>query len=527
MEQIAQEILRFIPRNAAKVVEFSHNLASLEKDYLRFNPHCQYQQTNTTESISHETNSIDCLIYRNTLETLAEPWDELKEHLPYLKEDGAFLACIPNAGHWKVIRNLLKQKWDVAPHDMRFFTLDSIQSLLKEIGLKYWEIMPQYMDVEPEEIKKLLPLATRLGIDQKTFIKQTKASHYLIRAAKKKPINMYLHTSSVDPFAGVNDVRMVLPNAYLDTIVGCKTNHMIMRLDAPKIFHEVKCFINHRVLFREKTKNLEHIRYLMDRDYILIIDFDDLPDKWPEAIHDDYLLFSACHAVQTTNERMAEFFRQYNPHVKVFSNNIGALPPLKKNHRQQHRINIFFGALNRVDDWKPYIETLNKVIKRHKKKLSFDVVHDNAFFQALNTTAKTFHSTCDYETYGNILQKSDICFMPLQENTFNYYKSDLKLVEAAAHGSIALVSDHVVYSETAKDKKEAVFFNSATALEEKLEWLIKNKKTHQTIKKNAYEYVKNHRLLSQQYEARYQWYIELYERREELTKNLLKRVPEI
>ena len=107
---------------------------------------------------------------------------------------------------------------------------------------------------------------------------------------------------------------------------------------------------------------------------------------------------------------------------------------------------MFFGALNREQDWSPFMPTINAVAAMAGERLKFQVVHDQSFFDALETPHKTFTPTCDYETYLRILGGSDISFMPLADTPFNRAKSDLKFIEAAACRVAALASS-VVYSQ--------------------------------------------------------------------------------
>ena len=56
---------------------------------------------------------------------------------------------------------------------------------------------------------------------------------------------------------------------------------------------------------------------------------------------------------------------------------------------------------------------INAVAAKAGDRLKFQVVHDQSFFDALETRHKTFTPTCDYDTYLRILGGSEVCFMPL------------------------------------------------------------------------------------------------------------------
>ena len=45
---------------------------------------------------------VDCLVFGDVLEHLVDPAAVLRQLLPWLKEDGQLLACIPNVQHWRL-----------------------------------------------------------------------------------------------------------------------------------------------------------------------------------------------------------------------------------------------------------------------------------------------------------------------------------------------------------------------------------------------------------------------------------------
>ena len=81
---------------------------------------------------------------------------------------------------------------------------------------------------------------------------------------------------------------------------------------------------------------------------------------------------------------MAEFLRQYNPNVQVFPNQIFELPE-KKIVTNDGIVRLFFAALNRQEDWRPLMPSLNRVLQDLKVKLHVTVIHDKDFFDELNS----------------------------------------------------------------------------------------------------------------------------------------------
>lgn len=84
--------------------------------------------------------NFDLINCGDILEHLRDPWNMLK-HLNALLEDGGYLVLsVPNAGHWSVIRDLLKGRFRYVPAGilcvthLRWFTEHSIRESLEDAG---------------------------------------------------------------------------------------------------------------------------------------------------------------------------------------------------------------------------------------------------------------------------------------------------------------------------------------------------------------------------------------------------------
>jgi hypothetical protein len=99
---------------------------------------------------------------------------------------------------------------------------------------------------------------------------------------------------------------------------------------------------------------------------------------------DQLLSFKAVHAIQTSTRTLAAVLRPENPEIAVFPNAVFELPEIR-NFTNPGCLTLFFGALNRQDDWQPLLPALNAVAQTAGAKLQFSVVHDRGFFDALET----------------------------------------------------------------------------------------------------------------------------------------------
>jgi glycosyltransferase involved in cell wall biosynthesis len=172
------------------------------------------------------------------------------------------------------------------------------------------------------------------------------------------------------------------------------------------------------------------------------------------------------------------------------------------------------------------VPALNAVAAIAGARLHFHIVNDRDLFDALATPHKRFTPLCDYDTYRELLARSEISFMPLADVPFNRCKSDLKFLEAAACGVTALAST-VVYGDSIQDGRTGVLFRDPTELQQRLMRLVANPDMAQALGRAGRDYVAANRMLAYQVERRIAWYRSLWERRDALHQALLARVPEL
>jgi glycosyltransferase involved in cell wall biosynthesis len=184
---------------------------------------------------------------------------------------------------------------------------------------------------------------------------------------------------------------------------------------------------------------------------------------------------------------------------------------------------LFFGALNREQDWRDLMPAINAVAAKVGERLKFQVVHDRLFFDALDTPHKTFTPTCDYDTYMALLGQCEISFMPLADNGFNRAKSDLKFIEAGAC-RVAPLASTVVYGDSVEDGATGLLFRDPAEMQARLLRLVAMPELARTIGDAARRYVTEERMLAYQVAPRIAWYRSLWARREHLTAALRARI---
>jgi SAM-dependent methyltransferase len=462
---------------------------------------------------------IDCIIYNGILEQLRDPWALIRRHAAALSADGIMLICVRNLDYWRVAERLLRgrrqddENQDSTP--MRGFDLDSIRDNLARLGLTLCDVMPREPDGgAAARFAASIALALEaLGVEPREYATRAGPSHLILRVRKEPGQRMILAANMLDPIGGVSHVRVVYPIQAMatDPMVEAKVTDQVQV--ARPGDSEPRIFVLHRpVVAGEQGRTV--LRHLTEAGFLIVTEFDDLPEHFPMMRHGGALGFYGVHAMQTTTATMAEALRAYHSEIAVFPNAMGSLAPIR-NFPDPQALTMFFGALNRERDWLPFMPVINAVAAMAGDRLRFQVVHDQTFFEALETPHKAFTRTCDHETYLRLLSGCEISFMPLADTRFNRAKSDLKFIEAGSCRVAALASS-VVYGDSIEDGRTGLLFRDPAEFNARLLRLLAMPELAREIGDAARRYVADERMLAYQVAPRIAWYRSLWARREVL-----------
>ncbi len=531
---LSEEIIKLIPRDAARVLHVGCADDSVGVQYKSCNPFAEYYGV-TYSNLNHATSdlsapsigakSLNVIVYENVCD-LSALEQNISAHIQYLRDDGVLLLLLPNVQYWRNIEGQIRGTAAQVPG----ISIKAVIKGIESTGCKFLDATPLTPRGEEKDFENFISMMPQtlggLKVNPDRFKLESMGSHYLIRAAARgyTPPRMLVHAITLKPQAACNDVRVLEPNAFMATMPGVACIHDVKTLRPRFQQHfERRVLVYQRPIMRYDALDLP--KWAVKNRYLLVMEFDDHPMRWPEIEQNNYLNFRGVHAVQTSTPALLDFLASFNPNIKAFPNQLARLRELKKPKQDGDTVKVFFGALNRGEDWAAYMNTINRVISAYESRLEFVVVYDEVFFKALQTKAKKFIPLTDYKGYQEALADCDISFMPLQDNEFNRMKSDLKFIEAAGSGAVALAS-RVVYENSLEHEQTGLFFNDSAELEQQLVKLIENAEYRNGIAGRAYDYVKHNRLQCQHYKERAAWYMDLLDRYDELDAALRERVPE-
>ncbi|WP_373537088.1 methyltransferase domain-containing protein [Microcoleus sp.] len=553
IDRVNHDLLKLLPPDAKVVVEIGCGTGSTGEEYRQINPHCQYigierdrekakiavDRLNwvtvadieelAVESLDIAPGSVDCLIFGDLLPYFKNPWDVLKQYSALLNPEGQILATIPNAQYWRRIVNLLRGDWENPDGKMQhWFTLESIKSLFADAGLQVYELQGKGHKTETfARFQQLLhPMVKALELTATDFATETGAEYYIARSTKSAllPRRLLIQTIIMAP-TGCDRVRVLEPDKFSATIPGVRTVSSVKTVESINpLAGEEKIFIWQRTIMQYPAY-IPKLKELLQQDYLIVAEIDDNPIRRREYADNNYLSYRGCHCVQTTTEPLAKILRHYNPNVAVFPNQLAYLPPARI-YPTENTVTIFFGALNREQDWQPIMAALNRVLVAHKHLIRVKVIHDRRFFEALEIQQKEFEPFCSYERYQEIMYSCDIALLPLVANPVNEMKSDLKFIECAARG-VAVLASPTVYEHSIIEGKTGLIYKHEKEFEIKLNSLINDNILRQQIAANAYEWVRDNRLLCGHYRQRRDWYLQMRDELPRLNAELRGRLPEL
>lgn len=280
-------------------------------------------------------------------------------------------------------------------------------------------------------------------------------------------------------------------------------------------------YVFHRRRF--KREGVTILRHLRREGHLLIHEVDDHPNLFPDHAAERYIAHRGVHALSLSTDPLADFFRPINPTVAVFPNQIANLQPLSA--RADGPLRIFWAALNRLGEARALAPVLTSILAA-RPGVEIVIVQEKQFFDALAVPNKRFLPLLNYADYKRLLPMMDIMLMPLDDDVTNRAKSDLKFIEAAAAGAVALASP-TVYARTLRDGETGLLFRTAEEFRSQLTRLIDDASWREGLRRAAWDYVARERRLEDHMAQRWAWLNDLYARRDALDAALLEREPDL
>lgn len=206
--------------------------------------------------------------------------------------------------------------------------------------------------------------------------------------------------------------------------------------------------------YRTHVSTGSNVMAFAERGGLLVLDLDDHPGFLINHTKSDYLTLRNVHAVTASTPSLAKVIRQINPNVYVVENAVSDILPLQAVAEKRHDgpLHVLYGALNRADDWTEQCAALGPYFQTHGKDFKVTVIFDKKVADILRpNTAVQFIPLAKYQSYLDHVRQADVMLMPLRDTPFNRAKSDLKLIECLANGTVPIISETMAEITTVPD----------------------------------------------------------------------------
>ena len=555
-----QSYAGYLAPRARCVVEFGCGEGKTGREFRQIQPACRYigidqdpaklqsavkvldqveqSDFSSLELGHHGIYAADCLLYHSRFVCLKGLPQKLAEQAALLREGGQVVFVLENPGYYAHVLSLWRGEALAVDTSL---TMSVLLHILEQAGLKIDRIHSEY-DLkdrgvrESQEMQSLLhsfvSLCQKMKLGAKTDIW---AKRFVVVAGKMEPPapGMMIQTF-IGEHAACAKVRVHEPDKFCQTMfnVHCEVDrNLVMDLGHARPYRD-KIVIRQRMQIN-KPEALRDMVPLIREGFLFVFEIDDNPFLWKKAYERMYYAdFTCCHAIQVSTPALAELMKPFNPNIVVFRNQLERLPAPRVYAAEDAPVTLFFGALNRWNDWKEIMPVINEALHKYGDKLQVKVLFDQKFYEALETENKEFCSGqfpknfAPYEVYEQVLRSSDIALLPLLDTQFNAMKSDLKFIECAGNGTVVLASP-TVYEDTVRHGRTGFIYHDVEEFRNYLFLLIEDRERRLEVARDAYAYVRENRLLSQHYEERIAFYRSLSERKQEIDGLVLKRIADV
>ena len=552
---VNEDLLQIVPATAKRVYEFGCGEGRLGQAYKTWNPDVEYigielfsdaaatargvldavhegsaEDPALTAQALEEHGQADALVYGDVLEHLLDPWAALKDHLRLLKDDGVVCICVPNAQHWMMSLNLMAGHFEYQEsglHDrthLRFFTARSLRRFVEGAGLTVTKVTKRRAGPKPPA--ELAPIcdvmAQARNVSGRSLYDALTTFQYVIQAQRKTATPpMLIDFKKLTDRGGFNFTRVNAPARAFNSLPGVsvevhgETASIGSNPEGPNLF------IWQRPILRI-NQDLAQLPILQRRRKLIITDFDDDPDLWQEIVDNNYLSFRGAHAVQVSTASLAEKIRQWNPNVFVLPNRVARLLPYDVSRAQTEPNTLFIGGFNRGLDFEAFADTVNAFVEGSQRDWRLLVVGDKSIWSALATENKEFFDILPYDQYLDVMRRADVALLPCADSPVNAHKSNLKFLEAASTGTLAIASRNV-YGSSVSPGSTGFLFGTP----EELAAVLRQVDRHpdlDAVRRQAYEQTRRDHCLFSSVDSTIELYRDLYSRYDELDGALRERL---
>lgn len=212
----------------------------------------------------------------------------------------------------------------------------------------------------------------------------------------------------------------------------------------------------------------------------------------------EFLLMSSTLNTSPT-KHLSNKWSEYNGNAAVVPNAIdfNLYPDVNiKDPAKGDEIRIGWqGGISHAGDFEHIAKPMRNILQKHKNVVFYTVGSSyDWFFKGYESRIRKY-SWLPFKAhpYRMATLDLDIAVIPLADELFNDYKSEIKFSEFSALNVPSLVTNRLPYSEVCEDGKNCLSYDTSAEFEKKLNELIAGKKLRERIGHGAGKWVRQNR----------------------------------
>lgn len=249
-------------------------------------------------------------------------------------------------------------------------------------------------------------------------------------------------------------------------------------------------------------KHLEAIRYVNSRGKLSIADVDDNMWDVKPSNHaykfwskpKNVAFFNAClkevQMITTPSQHLGKLLGQRNRNIKIIPNMLpdDFWPNIDRDYSPPVIKLGWAGGTSHFEDLEMVVSPVKQVVEEFKNV----ELHLFGNFKMMGNPFEGFpavlYDIATLENYPSVIRQFDIGFIPLENNNFNNFKSDLKFVEYAAAKLPVIISNTPVYELRVTHNETGLFANNDKDWIKGLKRLINDAGLREKLGENARKY---------------------------------------
>ncbi|HVY31807.1 MAG TPA: methyltransferase domain-containing protein [Polyangiaceae bacterium] len=214
----------------------------------------------------------------------------------------------------------------------------------------------------------------------------------------------------------------------------------------------------------------------------------------PENIRLFRRLALTADAVQYSVPELERLYGALNRRGRVFLNQLASVPPLRDRAGSELTLG-WGGSAGHLEDLAEIAPALIELLQRHPRVVLCLMCSDRIWqlFDSVPAERKRRTPVGSIEQYYAFVGSLDIGLAPNRDKGFNRARSDVKFLECAAYGAVAVVQRLTPYLNSVVHGENGFLYQTTSELVALLERLIDDADERARLRRNAHAYVTGER----------------------------------